>query len=462
MNSSQIMIKRCLAMMNAVHCEAWQYVYFWVLSDTIFVLYHTEDRNCNQYSVVRCSSVDGLVAFLVTGCEHINLRSTVHIYCSTNYSPDVLYVAIISCNHHTILIASINKHHNIQSSQSTKVVSLISLHRDLYYLTTVLHRLLIDHLLVPDHDHGTICRRNWGEQNTWHVQETFENVLIQASLWTMTLIYLLYYAYINFIFYFSWITLVTVAAIYKLFSWIELIPLELSPYLLEPGGTFQSKNSWYPCMCVVLVVGTWLLGGRHYPEVWGDYEFLYTLNWNKNLSFDFSSKPSLNSVDTIFMSLFDDWPRQFFICSSFVSIPDKIIVVTEDDHRILTANELNKIDMSSFQLINSIDPSPTFLDSLLREDCITQRHRNRIDVQPMPNDKNKELLSIVRRRSYEDFKAFKHVIRATQKDGMIIKLLEQGSGMYTWIRNAINFDFLHCSELICSRKRREIWTCEQV
>ena len=85
--------------------------------------------------------------------------------------------------------------------------------------------------------------------------------------------------------------------------------------------------------------------------------------------------------------------------------------------------------MSLFQLINSIDPSPTFLESLLREDCITQRHKNRIDVQPTSNDKNKELLSIVRRRSYEDFKTFKRVIRATQKNGMIITLLEQESGI---------------------------------
>ena len=65
----------------------------------------------------------------------------------------------------------------------------------------------------------------------------------------------------------------------------------------------------------------------------------------------------------------------------------------------------------------------------MREECITKAHKNRIEVQQTERDKNKELLSIMKRRSYEDFKTFKHVIRATQKDGMIIKLLEQGSGM---------------------------------
>ena len=104
-------------------------------------------------------------------------------------------------------------------------------------------------------------------------------------------------------------------------------------------------------------------------------------------------------------------------------------MVTEDDHRILSADELNKIDRSSSQLINSIVPSPTFLESLLRDDCITQKHKSLIEAQLTSNAKNKDLLSIVRRRSYRDFKTFKRVIQATQT-GTIIKLLEQESGMY--------------------------------
>ena len=118
----------------------------------------------------------------------------------------------------------------------------------------------------------------------------------------------------------------------------------------------------------------------------------------------------------------------YFIILSIIYFLDNVVVI-EDDHRILTADELNRIDMSLFQLIHSLDPSPTFLDSLLQEDCITQFHKDRIDIQPTKRDKNKELLSIMRRRSYEDFKTFKLVIQATQKDGMIIKLLEQGSGI---------------------------------
>ena len=98
------------------------------------------------------------------------------------------------------------------------------------------------------------------------------------------------------------------------------------------------------------------------------------------------------------------------------------------DCRILTADELNRIDRNLFHLINLIEPSPTFLDSLLREGCITQRHRERIDAQQTPSAKNKELLSIVRRRSYGDFKTFKRIMQTTQRNGIIIlRLLEQES-----------------------------------
>ena len=110
-----------------------------------------------------------------------------------------------------------------------------------------------------------------------------------------------------------------------------------------------------------------------------------------------------------------------FICS-------KVQVNEDDDCRILTADELNKIDRNLFHLINLINPSPTLLDSLLRKGCITQRHKDRIDAQQTPSNKKKELLTIIRRKSYEDFKRFKSVMQETQENGMIVELLEQENG----------------------------------
>ena len=99
------------------------------------------------------------------------------------------------------------------------------------------------------------------------------------------------------------------------------------------------------------------------------------------------------------------------------------------DCRILTAVELNRNNRNLFSLIKLIDPSLTFLDSLLREGCITKRHRERIDAQQTPSDKNKELLTIMKRRSYEDFKTFKRVIQTTQRNGkVILKLFKREFG----------------------------------
>ena len=114
---------------------------------------------------------------------------------------------------------------------------------------------------------------------------------------------------------------------------------------------------------------------------------------------------------------------------NFINNSSHEVQFTEDDQcRILTADELNRIDRNLFQLINLIDPSPTFLNSLLIKGCFTQRHRDRIEAQQTLSNKNKELLSIIRRRSYRDFETFKRVSQETQKDGMIVKILEQENG----------------------------------
>ena len=120
---------------------------------------------------------------------------------------------------------------------------------------------------------------------------------------------------------------------------------------------------------------------------------------------------------------------------------DDAQVNEDDDCRILTADELNIIDRNLSHLINLIDPSPIFLDSLLDAGCITQRHRERIDAQQTKRDRNKELLSIIRRRSYEDFKTFKRVVQTIQTNGTIIlKLFERESVYVASVHCEINIE----------------------
>ena len=94
---------------------------------------------------------------------------------------------------------------------------------------------------------------------------------------------------------------------------------------------------------------------------------------------------------------------------------DDVQVTEDDDCRILTQVEMGSIDKNQFRLINLIDPSPTFLDSLLSKGCITQRHRDRIDAQQTTSDKNKELLTIIRRMSIKTFKEVLEYFRSTNQ-----------------------------------------------
>ena len=107
---------------------------------------------------------------------------------------------------------------------------------------------------------------------------------------------------------------------------------------------------------------------------------------------------------------------------NFINNSVDSVQFNEDDCRILTMEELNRIDKNLFHMIKLIDPSPKFLESLVQEGCITERHKERIDVHQTKSDKNKELLAIIRRRSYEDFKTFKRAVQATQNGGIIAKL----------------------------------------
>ena len=98
---------------------------------------------------------------------------------------------------------------------------------------------------------------------------------------------------------------------------------------------------------------------------------------------------------------------------------------TDNQQRILYADELHHIDRHTSLLVSLLDvKKKNFLDSLVDDGCITDRHRNRIKGTIIKEDKNKELLSIIRRRSYSNFVAFIDVLKRT-KQKKVAGLLEQ-------------------------------------
>ena len=70
-----------------------------------------------------------------------------------------------------------------------------------------------------------------------------------------------------------------------------------------------------------------------------------------------------------------------------------------------------------------------FLDILQEKHCITKRHRDRIDEHRTKTEKNKVLLSIIRRRSSADFQSFKRALQDTNQHG-VSKLFDPDAGIY--------------------------------
>ena len=69
-----------------------------------------------------------------------------------------------------------------------------------------------------------------------------------------------------------------------------------------------------------------------------------------------------------------------------------------------------------------------FLDILVNRGCITERHKDGVSVQLKKVDKNRELLSIIRRRSYADYVTFVDALNETRHPVQVLQLLDQTSG----------------------------------
>ena len=101
---------------------------------------------------------------------------------------------------------------------------------------------------------------------------------------------------------------------------------------------------------------------------------------------------------------------------------------TEDRNRILSKEELNRFDRHVHHLETLLDVERKhFLDILVNGGCITERHKDRVRVQQARCDKNRELLSIIRRRSYADYVTFVDTLKKT-KQRPVLQVLKQNSG----------------------------------
>jgi hypothetical protein len=86
--------------------------------------------------------------------------------------------------------------------------------------------------------------------------------------------------------------------------------------------------------------------------------------------------------------------------------------------RILNDSEFLCIQRNFPFLLMLINSTDSFLDQLVKERCITQRQGYRIKQHKKENTekRNRELIAILRRRSFAHFLAFKSVLRKTKQD----------------------------------------------
>ena len=99
---------------------------------------------------------------------------------------------------------------------------------------------------------------------------------------------------------------------------------------------------------------------------------------------------------------------------------------SDKEDRVLDQDEIAMIDNNMFCLINLIDPyRKNFLNRLVSKKCITIRHKEKIETFPETSKKVKELLKIIKRRRYRDFRDLKVCLRDTMQH-KLADILEKG------------------------------------
>ena len=99
---------------------------------------------------------------------------------------------------------------------------------------------------------------------------------------------------------------------------------------------------------------------------------------------------------------------------------------SDSDDRVLDRSEIAMIDSNMFCLVNLIDPyRMNFLNRLGAKTCITIRHKEKLETFSEASKMVKELLKIVKRRKYIDFRNFKMCLHDTMQH-KLVDILEKG------------------------------------
>ena len=128
-------------------------------------------------------------------------------------------------------------------------------------------------------------------------------------------------------------------------------------------------------------------------------------------------------------------PKIEYCCMQFVDalkdsdqshIVNFIMNAGEHMDRVLSQEEIRLIDDNMACLVNLIDPYKMgLLDLLVSTKCITCRHLEMIEKRETNQEKNIELLKILKSRNYKHFANFKSCLRNANQSG-IADVLEQG------------------------------------
>ena len=94
--------------------------------------------------------------------------------------------------------------------------------------------------------------------------------------------------------------------------------------------------------------------------------------------------------------------------------------------RLLTKEERNIIDRNIFCLTKLIDPRrDSFLHLLVHENCISGRHRQKIETWREPPDMVSELFKILLRKSHQNFETFKKCLKSAMQH-LAVEILSKG------------------------------------
>ena len=105
------------------------------------------------------------------------------------------------------------------------------------------------------------------------------------------------------------------------------------------------------------------------------------------------------------------------------------VVFSVDDYcYIITKPDLECIDKNTYILVKILNIGKRdFLGLLIKGGCITDTHKDLIMTQTTKCDRNRELLSILRRRSRADLQTFKDTLKRTKQEH-VLQTLERKTG----------------------------------